>query len=148
AISTIFGDTTSGCPSQYFNSLFRQSSCCSRCRSNSFPKGGNSYNLRQISAHLVSYTKHWPRGCFTNPRRSGAQRGARENKLRPEVFSSVPCFLCTEFGPLPTLPANLRHISGENQLFPDIHSGPSQKCGDRGFVQARSIKLHPHNSVI
>ncbi len=47
----------------------------------------------------------------THARRSGAQRGALENKLRPEVFLGAPLlfqfFLCLQRFPQPERPSHL-----------------------------------------
>jgi hypothetical protein len=73
--------------------------CQWRVERNSFPLGGISYAITKISSLCFQQLKSGTGDALTENRRSGAQRGAPEKKLRPEVFLSAPCIFRLRHSP-------------------------------------------------
>jgi hypothetical protein len=86
-----------------FPQTIRQMACHRRGERNSFPLGGISYLITKISPLCFQQFKSGTGDALTENRRSGAQRGAPEKKLRPEVFLSAPCIFRLRHSP-PALP--------------------------------------------
>src|SRR5258706_11874599 len=96
-------------------------SCPESCFSKSCRVCGKSYRAAQSAGSVVSIICGWQPGCYSNGRRSGAQRGAPEYDFGQRLISGAPCILTRRStqGPPPK--------SGQNQLLSDSQSDVPQK---------------------
>jgi len=120
----------------------RRMACDWRRERNSFLLGGISYPITKISLLCFQQFKSGTGDALRTNRRSGAQRGAPEKKLRPEVFLSAPCIFRPRHSP-PALP--------QFSSFPSLRSAqvlsPAQVVFFLPCVQAR-IRRSPKSSPL
>jgi hypothetical protein len=96
-----------------------------------------------LPVYLFSVIYDWHSGCNISPRRSGAQRGALENKLRPEVFLGAPLlyprvsakYLGTPTRVHPRAYLNLFVSLHQAYLFAHVNSRVSQQGSDGRFFK-------------
>jgi hypothetical protein len=91
-----------------------------------FPDGRKSFSTLAIPTQLFSTSglvfqpfRIGKSGATISFRRSGAQRGAHEDKLRPEVFLDAPCIFPSTHSAL---------SSGRRQPSPDCRSAVELAC--------------------
>jgi hypothetical protein len=113
----------------------RRMACDWRQERNSFLLGGISYPITKISLLCFQQFKSGTGDALRTNRRSGAQRGAPENKLRPEVFLGAPCNLSKA---LPSLRTAF-HLGCSPQQ-------PLKSCQGRRFTEINSsLAQQPRN---